>query len=264
MAEENEIHEERKIGKDHDPMQKYLVWGTWALVIVSLISMFLVRRDNGKQLAELQKSTEMQWRPYLSIEERAPASIGFGYRLGESAESDTTVRALDSLAVSDVAYFAVKYIGYDFFRTLVLRNFGTTPLRVTKMLASTLSQYEWSQVYKKSTEDLASHIYMTRDFSPLQTDIIIMPRDSFTTDKPKGLPRRLPKSEFESQLKKDSQIVIYPYAFVEYEDFFNHRYNVMLVDFVIVKFRLQSGYLREDTTLSHAGIERIRWDLPLH
>lgn len=237
----------------------WLVAGTWGLVMVGLVAVWISNQNISEQLAISRTSLQRQWRPYLTIRHEDHA-YGFSYRLGETANHDTVSRQLDEIAITSDEYMAVRRVVYAIKRTLFYTNSGATPLRITRMLVSTLSEKEWVSEYGKSAEALVDSIVSRNLPEALETDLFILPRDSTPSRPGMGLGRTLSKSEFECARDSTHRLVLYPYTYVEYEDFFENRYNVLLVEFTIFDLTVVDDFCHRPI-VTNAGIEKYRWDI---
>jgi len=258
---------------------KWLVIGTWALVAASLFGSWLIydsykdqlkemRRsseliyDSYKdQLEEMRRSTDLAWRPYLHLEHIYSDTLGFSYKLGESEETDTINVRLDSIPLSSRQYLAVRRISYKISRKVYCKNNGSMPMRLKCVMPSTICKNEWEDM-GKLPEKLVEKVRDLEELKNYETDVIIFAGDEFTTEDFRGFPRTLSKELFEKYLYNDSEIVLYPYTYVEYEDFFGVEYNVLYIDHTIIGLDIIDDIVCIEGS-SKIGLERFRWDVLL-
>ncbi len=229
-----------------------LVYGTWALVVVTLIGIYVARHSFLKQI-------EMQWRPFAIVDH-----IDFDFmatiRMGESNSSDSVLVPIDSIDVNSPLWLAVKSIEYGIVRRVKIWNMGRSPMRITRVLSSTITPREWFDDFNESPKKLASAVRDYPEAMPLPHDIIILPDSLFTTPEPVGFGRRIFKEYFEEFLKEGS-VHLYPYTYLEYEDFFNHnRYNIIFIQEAVFGVSIDSGKVKHSNRIG-ISVQKSRWDI---
>jgi hypothetical protein len=70
------------------------------------------------------------------------------------------------------------------------------------------------------------------------------------------------KSEFLSYVEKDNEVTIYPYTYIEYEDYFGNTYNLLIVDRLQFPADTVAGKVVIDPVVAF-GREKLRWDIPI-
>ena len=241
-------------------LTKGLVRGTWGLVFVGLIAAGFSLWGYSRLINEQQKSTEMEWRPYLHVMQ-SPATPRFKYLIGETDTSPSEVADIDSIKLGSTEYFAVRKIKYMVPRINTLYNGGKTPLRVKTSVSSILSLHEWTNLLGKSYEHLIDTLKTPGTVDTLLTDYVLLPGDSTTQEITRGMRRIMDKKEWHRYID-GSSIVLYPYLYVEYEDFFQHQYNALLIQCVMGKIEVQDS-IPVFTWDDMHSVERYRWDIGL-
>ncbi|GEM_PF-2222429 len=242
-------------------LTKSLVRVTWALVIVGLIGAGLAYWGYRGLIKEQKKSTEMEWRPYCHIVQ-APASAGFQYYLGDSVAIDNVPRSIDSIPLGSTEYMAVRRIGFLVPRLGIFINIGKTPLRIKTSVASILSQREWVEKHGKDYEHLIQTLKLPGTIDTLHTDFVLLPGDSSEPAPQLGYRRYMSKDEWHQYVYSDSSIVLYPYQYVEYEDFFGHQYNALLIQYLKADIEIIDS-IPVFSWSDKPGVERYRWDIGL-
>ncbi len=206
----------------------WLVWGTWMLVIISGISVWITKSKMEDQVGEIRKSTERQWRPSAVLYSDS-YEFDSWYLAGETEDIKSMIRLpLSEVKLGSSKWFGVKYFSFVTPRKLWLKNLGESPLRITNRVFSAISQEEWKVYYEKSAERLLERIMP--ELSPPEIETIVLPGDSLFFDE-KAIMRQVLKVVFESHVA-DGSIVVYPYSYIEYENVFDathKKYNVILL-----------------------------------
>jgi len=237
----------------------WLVLGTWALVIVTLYSTWKTVHHLKDQLVEFRRATELQWRPYLNIGIQDSIFYSTAYFLGENPQSDTVRIELNEVKINSKEFFSVQKVGIQMNYKLKYWNSGATPLRLTAFASSIISQDDWYNTLGKSEEKLVERI--KDSLSLYETDVIILPSDTFKVEKPKKVELRMPKSQFKSQLEQDSALVFYPYVYLTYEDFFGGKYNLLRVEMDRIPLVVKDGFATPMESKTRISLEKYRWDL---
>lgn len=236
---------------------RMLVYGTWALVLVSVVSMVTTCSKMASQVEEVKKATELRWRPFLLSDEVNHQFLQ-AYFVGETETDLTNYLEIDSTKIGSAEWFGVKYFGFVNPRTVRMKNIGSSPLRVSARAFSSITERQWVEDYSKKPELLVKGILP--ELKPPEVDRVLIPDDSISLDSV-GVIRKIPKKEFEGLLE-DGSIVIYPFTFIEYKDVYNHVYNVLYMSYFRLTFQVvDSVVIFSDSVVG--GLEVYRWDLKL-
>ncbi len=163
----------------------------------------------------------------------------------------------------DTAYLSVHWVHYHLHRKVIIRNVGETPLRITNVISSTLSQRDWKSKYCESVDSLIRTLKSLEVWAPLETDIVVLPGSEDTTRATQGMKRKMDLREFEHARDSTGKLVLYPFELIEYEDLFGHKYTVLYMEHSILPVVTTEGRTGVVVGEVEAGIERYRWDLPL-
>lgn len=240
---------------------KWIVFGTWALVVASLISTWYVKGSMDAQVVELKKATELEWRPYLNIE-LVDKAYTVEYRLGDSDEADTVFAALDQIGVSSNEFLAVRYLSYYISRKITFGNTGKTPLYIRRIVPSAMSESEWVQDYQEDPELLVKALLEDSTSGRLDVDVVVLPNETIASDTRMGTYRRMNKEEFIGSLKTNDTIIFYPYTFVEYEDFFTNKYNLLVIELSIAPMKIVNDKVLFPRAIANNRITYM-WDVLL-
>ncbi len=273
------------INKKH---QNHLVYGTWVLaaaticlVIVGIIGIFLTKSYMSKQIAEMKsaneitklfmseqiaemkKATQLQWRPFLVFKEK-PDTYDWRFYY-DNIGNDSTMqgfRSLDSIKIGGDAYVGVKRIRAVYKSSLNFSNTGATPLRVTRFRHKGLSENDWINTYEKSVNLLIQDVGKRSPSDSLEWDVVLQQNE------PQILPFvtrgiiSISIADFERYRDTTKILPVYSYVYIEYEDFFENKYNSIMVVSYNFSIDTKDGFIvlspPETPTL-----EKYRWDVEL-
>jgi|GEM_PF-3729761 len=212
-----------------------------------------------QQTAQLKRSIDLQWRPYLNLDHINPEHR-FMYVMVGPAEQDTVLRPIDSVGLESDAFRAVQYVSYAFVRNIEYQNSGSTSLLVKKAIFGTITEDAWRGGLAKSPEKLVAEVKRQQLMVELETDITVAPDEVDTGGSRVGLATVLPKAYWTSRIKANEPIYLYPYSYVEYEDFHGYTYNTLRVEWYRLTMQLTG-----DTVSRHfqrsSGQEVYRYDI---
>jgi hypothetical protein len=257
-------HLGRLIGRQgNEKQQRKLVQGTWCLVIVSLLALAVTAYFYSQQLVEVRKTTELAWRPFLHLREdttkEALKVVRVWHNQLESTEKET--QSGQEIPVCGERFSSIDKFVIEIEWNYVYSNIGRTPLVFTRSVVSALTVDQWVNQFDTSCEKLVTRIRQDNLLRQYRTDVPILPSDSFV---PSGNPRKVSleveKLTLSRWATKDSRIVLYPFSYVEYTDFFGHTYDALLINHVVQKLQVDSCSARLIPMLTW-GIERYRWDI---
>ncbi len=236
---------------------------TMALVIVSICNMNKAQKNSDRVISEMQRATELQWRPYLHLY-HIPDAWDIVFLAGDSLANIQGGVILEDIPLDSLEYFSIKGLGYDTRRSVAYINTGATPLRIKRVIVSAMSETEWKNKYSKSIETLVSALAKDSiGIDTLETDIVVLPDSSHTSASSKVIRRRMPIDEFLDYLNHNNTLVLYPFTYIEYEDIFKqHEYNSILIEYAIFPI----GINKNRAVVGHAGsrgTEKYRWDVKI-
>lgn len=242
-------------------LNTWLVLATWALVGVGFVGAGLSYWGYSNLIDEQQRSTEMQWRPYLNLVQ-LPGEPQFAYFLGDTDTSAFNRQSIDSIKLGSSEYFAVRRIAYLIPRLANLYNSGKTPLRIITSVTSVLSQREWIGLHGKSYERLIDQLNSPGTIDTLHTDYVLLPGDSTPENAVFGIRRTMFKEEW-GEYVDSGRMVVYPYLYIEYEDFFEHQYSAVQILCMQATIQVIDS-VPVFTWSDQIGVERYRWDVGLN
>lgn len=238
-----------------------LVVGTWALVYTSILNTNSVKDAMDEQVEELRKSTQLQWRPYLHLKQTAPiVKLSFG--VINQSETAILLKSLQSLNLSSNEFVAVESFHYSIPTSVTYYNSGATPLNITLSFKTLLTKNEWFNTFDKSPEKFVSSIPNNQNIEKDIVDLVILPDSSFSSTKDK-FTASIDINEFLDLLKHDSEIVLYNCTYIEYEDFFENRYNALMIRHIKVPLKIENGIVHYKEKASPLMLEVYRWDVLL-
>jgi len=244
---------------------RLLVYGTWALVAVTIIIGLLTCDKMGNQVDEMKRATELEWRPFLNIKING-SHQEFYYCLNDSINMSDEWRDLKNINIDTDEYKAVRWLIVENYVSREYWNSGKTPLRITYDRVKSISQEMWLNTFKKDASALMRYVSKLPDDDSCDTDVVILPGDSI----------RIPNDTLNSSMKKtgmyginikdyekyrdiDGEMYIYPYVYTEYEDFFGHKYNAIIICLLKYKFNETDGIITP--ALEFPTIEVYDWDV---
>ena len=233
------------------------------IAIVAILGLILTQINVAKQLEHAKNATQLQWRPYLNIEHISPRGYSFEYLLTGPETGDTLIRKLSDINIESDGYRAVSAIRHHFTRKIRYSNTGATPLRVTHIVSTTISQDDWLNHYEKDLSKLVAALRKSENFGlQLETDITVKPGGSVDGSSPLGEFGVVSKTYWTTNVQQNHNIVLYPVTYVEYEDFFDNTYDVVNMEFLRVSLPIRDGIVVDADTLALTpGTERYRWDV---
>ena len=212
------------------------------------------------QVDQMKKATELNWRPFLDINPRNEA-IAVGALCGESDTSALQPLDIQTVGLNTVEYMALRYIGFVAKTDFTFRNTGKTPLRFLRNKFYTLSLVDWENEFHKSPDSLAA--YLRDGCGVYETDVVILPESTFASNGGFLSKAKLGKAAFEKERakkEKERRLVFYYAYYLEYEDFFDHTYNLLFMRFFPFRFDIRNDSIFFDEDIQ-GGIERYRWDI---
>jgi len=241
-----------------------LVMVTWVLVGITFWGVWNTSKTNKSQLAEMRRATELQYRPYLFIKHdyKEPFQFNEIFHPLEKDDETDSLRKIDFFD-TEVDYTNIEGYSYEMTRKIRYINYGSMPLRLNRVMISTIRKNEWEEDFHKSYVELVRYIRDLPQLTEPETDVTVPAKDSFLTKTYKGYERTMGKYDFDNCLFNKSQIILYPYTYVEYEDFFGkQQYNTILIQHIIIPFIDTLGK-RTPSDIWTIGEERYRWDVLL-
>lgn len=250
--------------KDIDNRERTKLWQILlptGMLLVATISMILTTCQMEKQVNEMEKATLLEWRPFLNIS--VPnLYISYRYSLNNDMSDSLAFRYTDSVKIKSDVFRAVEELVFQITFDLNFENSGKTPLRIVKSKIQIISEDRWVNNFDKSIHTLVDSLYSKAKLDSLYTDVPILPDSHSIFNKLDPLYISYDKSKISELIDNpDQPLVFYHSYFVEYKDFFGHRFNAVEVIFVMFKFDIKDGYLVH--TDSKQGIEQYRWDVLL-
>jgi len=240
--------------------QRWLVFATWGLVLVSLISMFVVKSKMAEQVEAMRYATELQWRPFLKSE---LIRIESGYKPSEETNEDpkdTLKFAVNFGEMTLAELLNIDLIQFQPLQTRIVTNTGYSPLYIKASILSFLYEDEWEK-YNKDPIEFAKAIRAFDEWTlgKIENDIVLFPNDTGSVTG--GFKRSMEKDKFSHYLSSKDTMNMYYYFFIEYSDIFGHEYNLLFMD------RMNATIVEHDEgviLVGHSGRpEFIRWDLEL-
>lgn len=251
-------HEDSTINKKLIYVNLSLVAITFLLVLVTAYGVHKTTEKLQGQLQEARRATKLDWRPFLTINYDDSSWVTyFGYRLSDINKRGTIDKHITRLSINNPEYLAVHHFIHELRRDFSLTNMGATPLRITRAIHSTLNEREWAEKYDKSEESLVRDL-IVQSSSFLETDVVILPDSSFSLEG-KGSSGQISKEQFDSILTDSKKLLLYPYTYVEYEDFFKNKYNLLYIQFHFYAIKVTDGIVTVNS--SGGGVEKYRWDV---
>jgi hypothetical protein len=235
--------------------QVAIVLGTWVIALVSLFSSCSVKDYMHKQIEEMKRSTNLQYRPFASVvtEERT-CSINYKFR--------DYSKSIEEVEIGSPEYDSAIFVSIDYERQVTLENKGSTPLWLkSKVLASAMLENEWLKKYNGSEYVLIDSIRAGSYYDTVDVDIVIEPggSDPFSSA---VIPKFMSVEQLEHIRDGDHRLVLYPYVYFEYKDFTEHIYNIIRIDYVIFNISAIENKAHIKTT-QELGKKRLAWDIDL-
>ncbi len=237
-----------------------LIIGTWVIAVSTVISVWLTSSNMADQTAQFERATELQWRPYLTLEQR-DMTFNMELFLAETAESDSgTFRKLEEVAMHSTEFMAVKKVKYGFPRSALYRNIGATPMRITATVFSVLTETEWLETYEKDPNQFVKDLQQWKFDFKAETDLVILAGDSMPSPLQGQVQRFMSKSEFVELEEEDDPLIAYPYAYIEYDDFLGNSYNTLQMFHEFIPIGIVDDFA-EFPDSGRGGLELYRWDV---
>jgi len=239
-----------------------LVLATWVLVGVTFWGVWDASKTNKSQLAEMRKATELQYRPYLDIlhSYKEPLQFNDIFHWIEKDNDTESMRKIDFFETK-INNPDLDKFSYELQRKIDYVNYGLMPLRIKRGLISAISKKEWEEDFNKSYVELVRYIRSLPALTEPETDIIVQAKNNYLTKNYTSFERRMEIFTFRNYLTNDKQIVLYPYTYVEYEDFFGKQYNSILIELLIFKLNVDNDVVIP--SLKMGAVERFRRDVLL-
>lgn len=201
----------------------------------------------------------IELRPYLVIEHRDmeiteekstdyEVTFGFCDSSKKWRDRDNWIQCdsvrLDTLTDSDRFCFC-------FDRGLLFTNIGATPMRLTRFVASTLSQFVWETQFKSSADSLLEFLLDDESWwKELPFDITLRQGDTSRVYKCREAHGSILWSELEPLLKNNESLRFYPYSIGSYVDEMgsdlNLSYSTLYMEEVTFPISIQGGWLKID------------------
>ncbi len=254
MADNKEAHviKEKKVESRIDRFSK---WVPTLMLVLAIITAAYTAYYMDEQVDEMKKATMLEWRPYLHLD-YTTVNFAFAYNMINDTSNTPIYRQFKTIDVTSDVFRGVEKITIHHANTRQYRNSGKTPLRLTKQRNKCITQEVWDNHYNKSLRKLVQDINNGLGYDSLQTDVPIFPDSIKTFDENKtGIVDLEKKFVYE----KEWSIVLYPYTYVEYEDFFGNKFNAISMHYVKIDFFVKDNYLFNSDP--EVGVEQYRWDV---
>lgn len=232
---------------------------TLALAILAFGSLLVSRCYMESQVDEMRRATDLTWRPYANIVRDMDQTPMIGYLIGNA--SDRATRPVDSVIIGSDAYKARSKVVMNCLRDVIIWNSGKTPLWLRSRVSAILREEEWLKKYDKSPEKMIADIASWPVARPFETDFVIRPSDTsvITPDMGGLIPRSMEVAEFETARDSTHRLVLYPYTYIQYEDYRGNRYNLLQVSFFTLNVDTANSRCR--VVKDRLGDEVYRWDV---
>jgi hypothetical protein len=238
--------------------QKWLVIGTWIMAIASLLSIMAAIYFSSRQIDEMKKATQLEFRPYL-VFMGGDCSYNFQWRLKDAKSAAIERVPIESLQVNSREYMAVTDVECSFNINHGMANTGRTPFHLIGKKISALTEDEWVNKLKKSENELVKKYCQNRS-RHLSVDLVWVPGDERGSGNSSDT-IFINKDKFKNALDSGNEIIIYPYFYAEYADIFDNRYNFLYVGCDI--FKIESNFEGIKLTRGPTLMEKYRWDVAL-
>lgn len=254
---------------------RLLVGGTWALVIVGMVTMYLTH-SRMKEQVQIMKDQNRAFlnvsnqgiRPFALLTVENGGGHGLSFRIGPVDTVDGVVkvdsRAVESVTVGSDAWKARTVVNIGFDSLIIgIRNTGRTPLYVTGFGINAARRYEWIDSLSKSVDGLCREAASLSSFSLLETDYIVLP-DSVKSYRPLSVRRTMPVSLYDSYCDSSEMLPFYPYVYLQYKDPWDNKYDVILM--MVSTFAISTTTNPQGDSVTRyevTGIftEKLRWDI---
>ncbi len=250
-----------KQSKSNRSNSLWVIIPTWIIACAAIVTSITTTYFMNKQSDEMKRATDLAWRPYCNIITADTLTFNLTYQYTDPISLKPTKSSIknwpiDTMQVNDTskvrALIEISFVPrFD--------NFGKLPLWLNSLYFSTARYSEWSIEMKKNPSKLIESFREQDVFLLNETDNVVLPDSNFTSKVTGSIGRTISFKELISLASIDSSLFLYPYTYIEYQDFKGRTFDAIRVYFLKIKIDTVGG--RFSYHILDFGKEKYAWDI---